>query len=107
MPNIIRNWRTPNIAYTLSGDEVRRETAIFLKSHEAAYACLPTAMHFCYKDPAASTRRGSTILCTCGAAAGVFSRQAYMKWTSINYGNDVIACTHFIQYGKHADGSHE
>lgn len=104
--NVIRNWNTPNIAKTLSGHEVRREQAIYLKSHEAAYACLPTAMHFCYKDPVEG-KRGSTILCTCGAAAGVFGRVAYKKWTSVNYGNEVIACTNFIQYGVHADGSHE
>jgi len=103
--NVIRNHLTPNIAKTLSGHEVRREQAIFLKSHEAAYACLPTAMHFCYKDP--QVKKGSTILCTCGAAAGVFGREAYRRWTSLNYGNEVIACQNFIQYGVHSDGSHE
>jgi hypothetical protein len=103
--NVIRNWNTPNIAKTLSGHEIRRETAIYLKSHEAAYACLPTAMHFVYHDP--TVPRGSTLICTCGAAGGVFGREGYKKWTSINYGNEVIACSHFIQYGWHADGSHE
>lgn len=103
--NVIRNWNTPNIAKTLSGHEVRRENAIYLKSHEAAYACLPTAMHFCYKDP--QVKKGSTILCTCGAPAGVFGREAYRRLTSVNYGNEVVACTSYIQYGRHADGSHE
>lgn len=105
MTNVIRNWNTPNIAKTLSGHEVRREPAIYLKSHEAAYAVLPTGMHFCYKDP--QVKRGSTILCTCGAPAGVFGREAYRRWTSVNYGNEVISCTSFIQQGRHADGSHE
>ena len=105
MANVIRNWNSPNEATTLSGHKVKREQAIYLKSHEAAYPCLPTYLHFCYKDP--TIHRGSTILCTCGAAAGVFGREAYKKWTSINYGNEVIACTEFIQQGKHGDNSHE
>jgi hypothetical protein len=107
MPSVIRNWNTPNIAVTLSGHHVRREEAIFLASHERAYKCLPTGMHFCFKDPAAATRRGSTIMCTCGASAGVFGHEAYKRWTSVWYGSEVIACTEFIQQGKHADGSHE
>ena len=105
MSNVIRNWNSPNEATTLSGHKVKREQAIYLKSHEAAYAVLPTAMHFVYKDP--TVIRGSTLLCTCGAVGGVFGREAYRKLTSVNYGNDVISCHHYIQYGKHADGSHE
>lgn len=105
MANVIRNWNSPNEAITLSGHKVHRENAIYLKSHEAAYAVLPTAMHFCYKDP--TVIRGSTLLCTCGAPAGVFGRVAYKGLTSVNYGNEVIACTSYIQNRVHADGAHE
>lgn len=102
--NVIRNWNTPNIAKTLSGHEVRREAAIFLKSHERAYQVLPTAMHFVYRDP--SVVRGSTLLCTCGASAGVFGYEAYKRWSSF-IATEVISCYHFLQYGVHADNSHE
>ena len=105
MPNVIKHWNDPKHAITLSGHNVERQDAIYLKSHEAAYPCLPTSMHFCYKDP--TVVRGSTILCTCGSSAGVFGREAYRRWTSVNYGNEVIACTEFIQRGRHGDGSHE
>lgn len=104
MANVIKHWNDPNNAVTLSGHHVVRQEAIYLKSHERAYQVLPTSMHFVYHDP--TVPRGSTLLCTCGAAAGVFGYEAYKKWCSF-VATEVISCTHFIQYGKHADGSHE
>lgn len=105
MASVIRTWNSANEATLLSGHHVYRQQALFLKSHERAYPCLPTELHFCYKEPV--VRQGSTIMCTCGATGAVFGREGYRRWTSVNYGNEVIACSHFIQYGKHADGSHE
>lgn len=105
MASVIRNWNSANEATLLSGHHVRRQQALYLKSHERAYPCLPAEMHFCYHEP--TQRKGSTIMCTCGSTAGVFGREGYRRWTSVYYGNEVVACTHFIQYGNHADGSHE
>lgn len=104
MPNVIKHWNDPRHAVTLSGHTVERQEAIYLKTHERAYQTLPTSMHFVYRDP--TVVRGSTLLCTCGAPAGVFGFEAYRKWSSY-IASDIIACTHFIQYGVHSDGSHE
>ncbi len=104
MANVIRRWNDPRHAVTLSGHTVERKDRIFLKSHDQWYPVLQTSMHFIYHDP--TVARGSTLLCTCGAAGGVFDYQAYKKWNSY-VGNQVISCSNFIQYGKHADGSHE
>lgn len=104
MPNIIKHWNDPKHAVTLSGHQVERRDEIFLRSHQQAYHVLQTSMHFVYYDP--TTPRGSTLLCTCGAAGGVFGYDGYKKWASWQ-GIEVIACSHFIQYGVHADGSHE
>ena len=105
MPKVIRNINDPQNAITVDGIPVHREGRIYLTSYHQWFPVLNTSMHFCYKDP--TVVRGSTILCTCGAAAGVFGREAYRKLTSVNYGNEVISCTHYIQYRSHADGSHE
>jgi hypothetical protein len=105
MANVIRRWNDANHAVTLSGHTVERKEVIYLKSHQNAYPVLPTSMHFVYYDP--TVPRGSTLLCTCGASAGVFNYDAYKKWTSRYFGNEVICCTEFIQQGKHGDGSHE
>lgn len=104
MANRIKHWNDPKHAVTLSGHIVTKQEALYLKSHERAYQTLPTSMHFVYHDP--TVPRGSTLLCTCGAAAGVFGFEAYKKWCSF-IATEIIACTHFIQYGKHADNSHE
>lgn len=104
MANVIKHWNDPNHAITLSGHQVIRQEAIYLKSHERAYVCLPTSMHFVYHDP--TVIRGSTLLCTCGSAAGVFGYEGYKRWSSF-IATEVIACNSFIQGGVHADGSHE
>lgn len=102
--NIIRSHNDPHRAITLNGKEVRREKYIYLPSHQAIIPVLQTSMHFCFRDT--SHPRGSTLFCTCGAAAGVFGHEAYKRWSSW-LGVEVIACTHFIQYGYHSDMSHE
>jgi len=104
MANVIKHWNDPNHAVTLSGHQVVRQQAIYLKSHERAYQVLPTSMHFVYHDP--TVPRGSTLLCTCGASAGIFGYEGYKRWSSF-IATEIIACSEFIQQGKHADGSHE
>jgi hypothetical protein len=104
MANVIKHWNDPKTAITLSGHRVIRQEALYLKSHERAYQVLQTSLHFVYHDP--TVLRGSTLLCTCGASAGVFGFEAYKRWSSF-IATEIIACTHFIQYGIHADRSHE
>lgn len=101
---IIRNHNDPNRARTLNGVEVQREKEIYLPSHHAVLPVLQTSMHFCFRD--ASQPRGSTLFCTCGAAAIVIGYEGYKRYQSW-IGNEVIACHNFIQFGRHADGSHE
>lgn len=101
---VIRNVGDPNRARTLAGRDVQREKAIYLPSHHATLPVLQTSMHFCFRD--ASQPRGSTLFCTCGAPAVIVGYQAYEKYNSY-IGNEVIVCMNFIQYGRHADGSHE
>ena len=104
MANVIKHWNDPNHAVTLSGHQVVRQQAIYLKSHERAYQVLPTSMHFVYHDP--TVPRGSTLLCTCGSSAGIFGYEGYKRWSSF-IATEIIACSEFIQQGRHADGSHE
>jgi len=104
MANVIRNWNSPKSATTISGHIVTKQPALYLKSHERAYQTLPTAMHFVYYDP--TVPRGSTLLCTCGSSAGVFGYEGYKRWSSF-IATEIVACHNFIQYGVHADGSHE
>lgn len=101
---IIRTHNDANRAVTLGGNHVQREQQIFLPSQNQWFPVLQTSMHFCFRD--ASQSRGSTLFCTCGAAAVIVGYHAYQKYNSY-VGNEVIACHNFIQYGKHADGSHE
>ena len=104
MAEVIKHWNDPNNAVTLGGKNVHREQAIFLPSHKQWFPVLQTSMHFCFRD--ASQPRGSTLFCTCGAAAVIVGYHAYQKYNSY-IGNEVVACHHHIQYGVHADGSHE
>lgn len=105
MPNnIIKHHNDPRSAYTLKGDRVERTEQIFLPSDKQWYPVLQTSMHFCFRDP--SNPRGTTLFCTCGSAAGVFGYEAYRHWSSF-IGNEVIGCISFLQYKRHADGSHE
>lgn len=101
---VIRNSGDPNHAKTLGGIPVQREKELFLKSYQQWFPILQTSMHFCFRD--ASQPRGSTLFCTCGAPAVIVGYEAYKKYQSF-IGNEVIVCHHFIQYGRHADGSHE
>ena len=105
MPNqIIRNHNDPNSAVTLGGKRVVREREIYLPSYRQYFPVLQTSMHFCFRD--ASQPRGSTLFCTCGAAAIVVGYAGYKKYNAY-IGNEVISCLNFIQYGVHADGSQE
>lgn len=105
MPNnIIRNHNDPNHAVTLGGHPVNREKEIFLLSYKQWFPVLQTSMHFCFRDP--SVPRGTTLFCTCGAPAIIVGYDAYKRYSSF-IGNEVIICHNFIQYGQHADGSHE
>lgn len=106
MAHEIRRFGDANHAQTITGEWISRSKEIYVPSHHAAYACLPTSMHFCFREPNMEGRRGSTMYCTCGSPAGVFDYTAYRRWTSINYGT-AIACVEFVQQGVHADGSHE
>jgi len=105
MPNnIIRNHNDPNHATTLNGVSVQREKEIFLPSYKQWFPVLQTSMHFCFRD--ASHARGSTLFCTCGAPGIIVGYGAYKRYNAF-IGNEVISCHYLIQYGKHADGSHE
>src|SRR5689334_14717883 len=104
-PNkIIRSHNDPKHAITLNGKYVQREKEIYLPSHHAVLPVLQTSMHFCFRD--ASQPSGSTLFCTCGAMGVVIGFEGYKHLASW-IGNEVISCHHYIQYGVHADGSHE
>lgn len=102
--NIIRNHNDPNNATTLGGIPVERKTQLFLPSYKQWFPVLQTSMHFCFRD--ASHSRGSTLFCTCGSFASIVGYEVY-KNLNAYIGNEVIACHHLIQFGVHADGSHE
>lgn len=104
MPTVIRNHNDPNHATTLNGIPVQREKFIYLPSHQTSLPVLQTSMHFCFRD--ASRPYGSTLFCTCGAMAIVVGYEAY-KDKNAFIGSEVIVCHNYIQYGSHADGSHE
>lgn len=104
MVQVIRNTGDPNHAKTLDGIPVERQEVIWLPSHRAFLPVLQTSMHFCFRD--GSHARGSTLFCTCGSFGIVVGYEAY-RGLNKYIGNEVIACHHYIQFGVHADGSHE
>jgi hypothetical protein len=104
MPQVVRNHNDPYKAITLNGVPIFRQKEIFLPSHHTHVPVLQTSMHFCFRD--SSRPRGSTLFCTCGSMAVVVGYEAYHRVNSF-IGHEVIACHNYIQYGKHADGSHE
>ena len=105
MPNkIIKHHNDPKKAVTLNGDTVERQTQIFLPSWRQWIPVLQTSMHFCFRDP--SVPAGTTLFCTCGSPGIVCGYEAYRNHASF-MGMEVISCHNFIQYGVHADGSHE
>jgi len=105
MPNsVIKHHNDPKWAYTVTGDRVERQKEIYLPSDKQWYPVLQTSMHFCFRDP--TVKRGTTLFCTCGAAGIIVGYEAY-KTRSAWIGNEVISCLNYIQYGRHADGSHE
>lgn len=104
MPQVVRNHNDPHNATTLNGVPVHREERIYLPSYQQWFHTLPTSMHFVFRD--ASAPRGSTLFCTCGSAAIIVGYEAYKNLNSY-IEREVIACHNYIQYGVHADGSHE
>lgn len=105
MAHEIRRHGDANSAQTVDNEWVHRSREMFLPSHQQVYRCLPTSLHFVFREPKPNGRPGSTIFCTCGAPAGIFNVEAYGRFAS-NMG-EVVACTYLMQYGVHADGSHE
>lgn len=107
MSHVIRRINDANHAQTDTGEWVHRSREMHLPSHRRVYPVLQTSIHFCFREPGSyQSRPGSTIFCTCGAPAGIFNFDAYRKFTEINNG-EVVACVSLMQYGVHADGSHE
>ena len=104
MPQVVRGHNDPKRAWTLHGDLVERQKEIYLPSYRQNLPVLQTSMHFCFRDP--SVPRGTTLFCTCGSPSIVVGYEAYRKYQSF-MGMEVVACHNFIQYGVHADGSHE
>ena len=101
--SVIHQYGEPVKARTLEGLEVFREERIFIKSHGMMHSCLQYDNHFVYDDPSTTRTAGSTLMCTCGAAAAVIGYQHYKQYAS--YMGEAVACLHYTQYGKHADGS--
>lgn len=101
--NIIRTHNDARHAVTLNGTPVQREQSIYLPSYQSSLPVLQTSMHFCFRD---AKQLGSTLFCTCGSMSIVVGYEAYKKLNAF-IGSEVIVCHHFIQYGVHADGSHE
>lgn len=101
---IVRNLNSPKEATLTDGRRVYRKDYDYLPSHHTTLPYLQTAMHFCFRD---GRMLGSTLMCTCGSAGIVVGYEAYRRWQSKYIGAEVIACHNFIQYGVHADGSHE
>lgn len=101
MPAIlIRKGGRPMEATDHNGRKIYRKDRIFLKSHQAWYETLDFDNHFVYESP----DRGSSIMCTCGSTAVVVNYEYYRQYSS--YKGPIIACSHYIQHGVHADGSH-
>ena len=104
MPSIIRGAGDPKHTLTLNGRPVERQDRIYVPSYSSWIPVLPQSMHFIYRDD--SRPRGSTLYCTCGSPGIIVGYEAYEKYNAF-IGNEVIACHSFIQYGHHADNSHE
>lgn len=98
--SIIRTAGRAKTAKLPNGETVER--ADVLKMTDGWYICLPTELHFIYKNK----RLGSTIMCTCGSEAALISYTEYKKYASW-IANEVIMCLNLAQHGCHRDGSTE
>lgn len=100
-PVVIHNYGRPMKARLHNGDLVERQDRIVVPSHRASYPCVEYDNHFIYRQ---TSTIGSSLMCTCGSAAGTFGYDAYKKYMSYA-GEFVLGCIHHLEYGKHADGS--
>jgi len=100
MPAVIKHYGTLNNARNVDGEQIQRESHLFLKTHNQWYPCLPTDNHFVYK----SNRIGSSVLCTCGSEVVVVGYKQYKQYQSW-IGNEVLMCKLLATHGRHADGS--
>lgn len=101
IPKVIRVYGKAKVAY-VKGERVERQSQIFVPSYHEWYRTIEEDdLHFCYYN---KRELGSTMMCTCGSTAGIYRFDVYRRFTSINRGQ-VIACTHYMETGIHADGS--
>ena len=99
-PKVIRIYGKARVAY-VNGERVDRPSEIYIPSYHQWFRTIeedPT--HFTYYN---RRNPGSTMMCTCGSTAGIYRFDVYRRFTSVNRG-EVIACTHYMERGKHADG---
>lgn len=99
MANVIRIYGKAKVA-TVDGETIERQNEIYVPSYHQWFRTVeedPT--HFIYYKK----RYGSTIMCTCGAAGGIYNYDVYKRFASVNRGQ-ILACTHYMENGKHADG---
>lgn len=99
-PKVIHVHGRAKVAY-VEGERIDREESIFVPTERAWFPTIETDNHFVYRQ---TKRYGSSLMCTCGASAGIYLPDAYMRFTSVSRGR-MICCNSFIQTGKHGDGS--
>ena len=97
---IIRIYGRAKVAH-LDGERIDREDVIYVPSEKGWYQTIDTDNHFVYRQ---TKKFGSSLMCTCGSAAGIFMYDAYMKFSSINRGR-IVACVTHMNTSKHGDGS--
>ena len=98
---VIHQYGRPTKAKLLNGDMVERQEKIYIPSYQSVFPTLDYDTHFVYYIK----QMGSTLMCTCGSPAAVFSYDAYEKYCSY-MGEKVIGCISHLQNGVHGDGSH-
>lgn len=99
-PKVIKIYGRAKVAH-LDGERFDREDVIFVPSEKNWFYTLPYDNHFVYRQ---RRKIGSSLLCTCGGAGGIFPYNTYMKYHSTNMGR-VVCCVSQINTGFHADGS--
>ncbi len=100
MINVIKVYGRAKVAH-LDGERIEREDRIFVPSERDWFYTIDTDNHFVYRQ---TKKPGSSLLCTCGATAGIYLPDVYTRFTSINKGR-VICCNSMMQTGLHGDGS--
>jgi len=109
--SIIRKFNSPKEAVTADGFTVYRQDKLWIETEGRFVACAPDDQHFCYIDPSNKIGRWSPM-CTCGSMAGIYGYNAYAKHASpttrfeSTVPGELVVCIHYIEHGKHADGSH-